>query len=238
MDASVTTTLNTLEGMTIASDASELKDSCCVCRQTVFGHKDVFVASCQHSYHGWCLSRWRKHVDVAERRACLVCGAQTLPIRRVSASWFSGPSFYCEPQPLQACRNNDLPTVQRMLALDPGIACQQFPSAPVGQKTTLLHVAAEHGYEACIQVLLDSGADIDSSAPDQGVTPLYLAVGAGHLACVELLLRRGARVDDATKTGWTPIQNAAKRGAYHCLLALLDAGVDVNKGADNGEAVY
>ena len=232
MNASLATTVNALASMEIESEATELNDKCQVCQQALFGHKDVFIADCQHRYHGRCLSRWQEQVEVARRRICLTCGDQTLP-------WGPGhdsneSSSRCKSWPLLVCRDNDLQTLQQMLATDPGVARRLFHSARAGRKITLLHVAAGSGHEACVRALLDGGADINSTAPNQGVTPLYLAAGAGHTSCVQLLIRHGARLGDLTKGGWTPVQSAAKRGDYQCLLALLDAGVDANKSTNSG----
>ena len=197
MNASLATTINALESIAIGSDATELNDECKMCQQALFGHKNVFIASCQHRYHGRCLSRWQKQVDVAMRRICPTCGGQTLPEGPTFGP--GGASFRCEALPLQVCRDNDVQALQHMLATDPSVADQLFHSPR--RYLTLLHAAAESGHEACVKALLDGGADINSTAPDQGVTPIFLAANAGHIGCVQLLIRHGARPDDPTKGG-------------------------------------
>ena len=93
-------------------------------------------------------------------------------------------------------------------------------SASSGQTALLL--AAEEGHVACLEALLDAGADINHSDTD-GLTALFCAADAGHLQALELLLERGSRVD-----GWrccedAPLCIATLNGHLACVKALLAA---------------
>ena len=104
-------------------------------------------------------------------------------------------------------------------------------SAPSGG--TPLFVAAEQGQTACIQTLLDAGADIDHSNAD-GHTALYLAVYCGQLEAVEWLLARGAKVQGWRSSKSDPLCIAACNGHMACVKALLAAGAPIITGKKYG----
>jgi len=75
---------------------------------------------------------------------------------------------------------------------------------------TLLHVAASEGNFTIVQLLLDSGADINHQEHN-GWTSLHLAVLKSHLDVVKLLLARGANIMLPTKgDSWAPIHTASR----------------------------
>jgi ankyrin repeat protein len=70
---------------------------------------------------------------------------------------------------------------------------------------TPLHLACENGLIACVKVLLDGGADIETTSY-KGWTPLFYAINGNRTGVVALLLERGAKIDSPAHEGdWTPI---------------------------------
>lgn len=111
-----------------------------------------------------------------------------------------------------AIHRGDADGLNRLLAQDPGLATRCFPDLPYGNTLltggTLLHAAVEFDEHACIDVLLDRGADPNArAAVSDGPTPLFHCValgweaetGWGHkLATLDHLLARCAgRLDFA-----------------------------------------
>ncbi|EEU38815.1 uncharacterized protein NECHADRAFT_22508, partial [Fusarium vanettenii 77-13-4] len=70
-------------------------------------------------------------------------------------------------------------------------------------RTPLLY-AAERGYEAAVQVLLEAGAEVDHQDV-YGAAPLHFAALRGHVSIMRLLLVRGANADLKDKHGFTPL---------------------------------
>ena len=95
-----------------------------------------------------------------------------------------------------------------------------------------LHAAAALGLTKVVQLLLDSGADIEEIQvyAAQGVgTPLDTAAFHGRIEAVRLLLERGANIN-ATKSayaGVTPLVSAAYNGHTDVVRLLLEKGVHI-----------
>jgi ankyrin repeat protein len=72
---------------------------------------------------------------------------------------------------------------------------------------TLLHVAASHGHDEIVTMLIGQGAEVDVRA-NGGITPLHLAAAGGHVGVIKVLLGAGAdreALDDehlATARDW------------------------------------
>ena len=109
---------------------------------------------------------------------------------------------------------------------------------------TLLRWAAEHGHEAMVKLLLDTGkAGIDSKDKNYGQTPLSWAADLeskdkegrmplswaaekGHEAVVKLLLEKGAELDSKDSRGRTPLSWAAANGHEAVVKLLLEKGAE------------
>ncbi len=76
---------------------------------------------------------------------------------------------------------------------------------------TPLWIACSDGNVAVVQLLLDKGADCESS-DEEDWTPLHVACKKGHLEIVELLLAKGADVTATTDDGDTPLALARRAG--------------------------
>lgn len=112
---------------------------------------------------------------------------------------------------------------------------QQSSASTTGQEEkpappalTPIHLAAYHGHNEILQLLLPLFPDINIKE-DSGKTPLDLAAYKGHKQCIELLLQFGASVsvqDSVTKR--TPVHCAAAAGHADCLTLLLQNADDPN----------
>jgi len=94
---------------------------------------------------------------------------------------------------------------------------------------TFLHLAARHGLDDLLRVLLGAGGNVDV-AVEWGTTPLHVAAQFGHRHTAELLIDAGADVNKADHAiGFTAIFQAASHGHDDVVAFLIDAGADVNR---------
>ncbi|KAJ5922830.1 hypothetical protein N7516_010533 [Penicillium verrucosum] len=96
-----------------------------------------------------------------------------------------------------------------------------------GGGRTSLSRASSNGHEAVARLLLDNGADVNTSDKD-GRTPLQWALMYGHEAVARLLIENGADVNTSDKDGWTPLQMASSGGYEAVARLLIDNGANVN----------
>ena len=66
-----------------------------------------------------------------------------------------------------------------------------------------LHLAADKGFEACVNVLLEAGADVNA-ADISGISVLEAAVIGGKLDVIKILVKAGADPDQEDMDGETP----------------------------------
>lgn len=82
-------------------------------------------------------------------------------------------------------------------------------------KNNAMHIAAEYGYAAVIQKLIDKGYTDQINVPNKwGNTPLHRAVEFGFDNVVKILNENGAMVSVASNDGWTPLHYAAYKGSF------------------------
>ena len=126
--------------------------------------------------------------------------------------------------------------------------------ATVGSKRAdghdALFIAATNGHVAAASRLIAAGADAKTEDAE-GTSVLHLAARAGNAELVKLVLAKGAAVNAKTrkpvkvpgggaafrflsKTGSTPLTEAAEGGHTDAVRALLDAGADPNIAGDDG----
>ena len=99
-------------------------------------------------------------------------------------------------------------------------------------------VAAVHGNEECLDLLIQAGADVNWSSCRSTVA-IVSAAWHGHSKCLDLLLAAGAEVNTQDEYGNTPLVLAAWNGHTVCLESLLQAGADVNThNIEGSTAVY
>ncbi|KAM0550171.1 hypothetical protein ACHAPJ_009019 [Fusarium lateritium] len=98
---------------------------------------------------------------------------------------------------------------------------------------TALSVAASAKSPAIVQMLLDSGAVLESE-DNHGLTPLLHAAKTGDEATVQLLISNGANIEQADKLGMTPLSHAAESADVGTVKLLIDRGADVDKACTMG----
>jgi ankyrin repeat protein len=91
---------------------------------------------------------------------------------------------------------NNLPAVAGLGRLDD--TARLLPAADSRSRHVALALAAQHGHEDVVRLLLDAGEDPNRYNPDgyhSHATPLHHAAGSNHADVVRLLVERGARLD-------------------------------------------
>jgi ankyrin repeat protein len=97
--------------------------------------------------------------------------------------------------------------------------------ALVDDRQPALHLAVQEGQIEIFKLLLDHGADVNSSGYHGG-TPLHIAASIGNLPLTELCLIRGANVGAQTDTSQTALHKACSSRNLLVVKALLEAGAD------------
>jgi hypothetical protein len=115
----------------------------------------------------------------------------------------------------QAAVNGHADTIKSRIAQDKDIN----PRNIRGQ--TPLHLAAAEGNNDAVQLLLESGAEVDAVATDSGCTSLHYAASLGHVELCESLVRYGADPDAQTARQGTPLHLAVSRGHPEVVALLL-----------------
>ncbi|KAI4257361.1 MAG: hypothetical protein L6R42_005724 [Xanthoria sp. 1 TBL-2021] len=90
-----------------------------------------------------------------------------------------------------------------------------------------LLIAVSNGQTKATEILLDHGADLDSTN-QRGRTALHIASMEGHLDLVNLLLARGISIDARDSDDETPLLCAAWSSREDCILALLNHGANTH----------
>ncbi len=115
-----------------------------------------------------------------------------------------------------AINENNLVTVQKMLAADPTLAV----TAPPGQCGAPLIAAAQNADTTMIETLIAAGAKVNVHDGD-GVHPLDFAAIANKVANGELLLAKGAAIEARDHDGMTALLNAVFWGSPEFVDMLL-----------------
>jgi ankyrin repeat protein len=85
----------------------------------------------------------------------------------------------------------------------------------------LCNMSPTEEQRACIESLVDSGADVNIQQPKDGDTPLHLCIRHGNIAGVNYLLDRGADPTVPNREGDIPLHLAARLGQLMCLQAIV-----------------
>uniref|UniRef100_A0A8C4THF0 Ankyrin repeat domain 27 n=1 Tax=Erpetoichthys calabaricus TaxID=27687 RepID=A0A8C4THF0_ERPCA len=92
---------------------------------------------------------------------------------------------------------------------------------------TPLHVAALHGRENLVSLLIAHGANINIENT-HGATSLHLACQNGNLQTVRYLLGCNAKMNKKDHFGNTPLIHAVLRGDHDTVKVLLESGASLN----------
>jgi ankyrin repeat protein len=90
----------------------------------------------------------------------------------------------------------------------------------------LVKLAAMPGTIRLFHLLIDKGADLKKSAPDNYL--VYNAASSGDTAILGFLIRSGFNVNDSVFIGDYPINNAENYRTFSTLKMLVDNGANVN----------
>lgn len=117
-------------------------------------------------------------------------------------------------------------------------ALREDPSrvaARAGDGFTPLHLACFFGHVSSVDLLVDSGADVNVPADnDSAVRPLHSAAAGANAEIVGLLLRNGASVNARQTGGFTALHQAARLGHGDMARRLLDHGADPDAASGEG----
>merc|ERR1712023_266796 len=106
----------------------------------------------------------------------------------------------------------DAAAVQAQITAGADVNCSDY-----GKQTALM-VAARHGHEKLVTLLLNSRADVNAADLVHS-TALHEAVGAGSEVCARMLIEAHADIRMRTLEGETAICRAQRRG--HVEIALM-----------------
>lgn len=109
-----------------------------------------------------------------------------------------------------------------------------FDSLSITELNELLFKSAYEGDASMVELLLESGADINSQHTDprngyKGKTALFIASEMGHSDVVDVLLRKRADANVLDQGGWGPLQvaqymfKANRAGCADCMKAITEA---------------
>eukprot|EP00923_Selenidium_pygospionis_P060183 GHVN01105955.1.p2 GENE.GHVN01105955.1~~GHVN01105955.1.p2 ORF type:complete len:173 (-),score=17.49 GHVN01105955.1:726-1244(-) len=91
---------------------------------------------------------------------------------------------------------------------------------------TPLHLAASAGHVACLEFLIDAGADVDLRTISNHCTALHYAATKGHFGIVLSLLAAKADQDAQDRTGLTPLARAVAGSRKQIVKHLLGNGAE------------
>jgi len=92
---------------------------------------------------------------------------------------------------------------------------------------TPLHFAVEAGNQEMIELLLNSGSEVDFH-DGSCRTPLHVAAMKGHCSIAKEFIARGADVNEEDNSGQTPLHLAAEHGHEDVVNLLIASGSDIN----------
>lgn len=114
--------------------------------------------------------------------------------------------------------------VKQILEKDPGIL-----KTKTSEFGSLLHMAAFHGRDECVRLLVGQGLNQDIVQYRFRWRPIHLAIKGGHLSTVRLLVSLGASVKKISTEDTPPVCLAAGEGRSKMMRFLLEAGAGLDE---------
>ena len=103
------------------------------------------------------------------------------------------------------------------------------------RKLSTLHMAVLSGQLKMVNMVLNSGVDIDVE-DELEITPLFQAAAAGLRQICELLIEKGANINKRSKTGETPLFIASQEGHTDVVKLLLGHACKVDECRNDGSS--
>ena len=103
------------------------------------------------------------------------------------------------------------------------LAHEANPNHAAENGVTCVHIAASFGHVKILEMLLDSGADMNVPHPFAQTTPLHFAAEMGRSDVIKLLCSRGANVHARKKMGGTALHTASDTNQTRSVASLLAA---------------
>ena len=109
------------------------------------------------------------------------------------------------------------------------LQCGVYVDVPGLLKETPLHLAAKNGFRDLVDVLVQSGGNVNARNFPMQETPLHLATRNGHHFIAQFLVQQGSQVN-ARNVPWqeTPLHLATRNGHRHIVQFLVQQGSQVN----------
>lgn len=129
---------------------------------------------------------------------------------------------------LYSVATNDEVAVRRILSERSDIKEQLDPQCRSNQICKPIAYAVRNKSIEITSLLLDAGADINSTHGFSRDTPLIIALSIGHQEMVKLLLNRGADLNKSNRFGVSPFCGLCAIGDVELIKLFLQGGVNVD----------
>ncbi|KAE9362858.1 hypothetical protein N431DRAFT_475689 [Stipitochalara longipes BDJ] len=157
--------------------------------------------------------------DIMEERSPLISYA--------ADNWYhhakQSERYGARPLHLISTFNTTSPAFENWAGVVTHIYGMEIEGYDIDETSTLWHIAASLGLKSVMQAFMTSGADVDQR-DNQGRTALHYSSEQGNAGLATLLLDWNADINAVTKSDWTPLSYAVKKGCLEILALLLARG--------------